>query len=140
MSRVSVFSSPLLLGFDRLERLLDQTAKAADSYPPYNIERFMAEGGSAEGWRITLAVAGFTAADLMVTVEDNQLAVKGRQQDDSGRDYMHRGIATRQFTRVFVLDQGMEVEGASLDKGLLAITLSRRVLQKQVRRIDVKEV
>lgn len=140
MSRLSVFSSPLLLGFDQLERLLDQTTKAADAYPPYNIERFAPTDGKPEAWRITLAVAGFAADELTVSVEDTQLMVRGRQQEDGARDYMHRGIAARQFARAFLLAQGMEVVGASLDKGLLAIDLRRLPAEKLVRRIDVKEV
>jgi HSP20 family molecular chaperone IbpA len=103
MSRVSLFSSPLLLGFDQLERLLDQATKAGDSFPPYNIERFPRMDGKPEGWRITLAVAGFSKPDLQVSVSDRQLAVKGRIGDDASRDFLHRGIAGRAFNRSFVL-------------------------------------
>lgn len=139
MTRVSAFSSPLLLGFDQLERLLDQATKATDTYPPYNIERFPARSERPESWRITLAVAGFAASELMVTVEDNQLLVKGQQRDDGERTFMHRGIAARHFSRSFVLAQGMEVTGASLDKGLLNIDLRRITPERVVLRIDVKE-
>ena len=124
MTRVSMFNSPLFLGFDHLERMLDRASKApADGYPPYNIEQV----GDTR-LRITLAVAGFGPEDLSVTVEDNQLVVRGKQDDsDEGRSYLHRGIAARQFQRSFVLAEGIEVAEASLDNGLLNIDLVRRV-------------
>ena len=122
MSRVSVFNSPLLLGFDRIEQMLDSVSKAsAEGYPPYNIEQ-----SSANSLRITLAVAGFTEADLDVSVEGNELVIRGKQNDD-GRErvYLHRGIASRQFQRRFLIAEGIEVEGASLRHGLLLIDLVR---------------
>jgi HSP20 family molecular chaperone IbpA len=122
VSRVSVFSSPLLLGFDQLERMLDNVSKAsADGYPPYNIEQI-----SPNEIRISLAVAGFTESDLDVAVEGNELIVRGRQvEDDEGRVFLHRGIAARQFQRRFVIAEGIEVEGALLEHGLLQIHLVR---------------
>src|SRR5579872_3329335 len=114
-TRLSLFNSPLLLGFDHFERTLDRIAKASsDGYPPYNIEQI-----SPERLRITIAVAGFTESDLSVQIEDNQLVVRGRQQeDDKERIYLHRGIAARQFQRSFVLAEGIEVTGACMDNGL----------------------
>jgi len=119
MNRITAFNSPLLLGFDHFEQLLDRVAKSAnDGYPPYNIERV-----SENGLRITLAVAGFAREDLQILAEDNQLIVRGRQTDDEERVYVHRGIAARQFQRSFVLAEGIEISGASLDNGLLNIEL-----------------
>src|ERR1700685_1792852 len=106
MSRVSSLSSPFLLGFDEIERVLDRVAKAADGYPPYNIERVPRDAGSPERLRITLAVAGFTRDQLDVTLEESQLVIRGRQQDDKSRQYLHRGIAARPFPRSFVLAGG----------------------------------
>jgi HSP20 family molecular chaperone IbpA len=119
MSRVSLFSAPFLLGFDALEERVDRLQKAADGYPPYNIERIARENGNPERLRITLAVAGFTRDQLDVTVEESQLVIRGRQQEDKARQYLHRGIAARQFQRTFVLADGMEVLGADLKNGLL---------------------
>lgn len=138
MSRVPSLSSPFLLGFDQLERVLDRVTKAADGYPPYNIERIAAGSGRPERLRITLAVAGFTRDQLDVTVEESQLTIRGRQQDDGeSRSFIHRGIAARQFQRVFVLADGMEVIGADLKNGLLSIDLARPEPEKVVRRIDI---
>src|SRR5215467_10219997 len=114
MVRTLAFSSPLLLGFDEIERLLDRVSKAADGYPPYNIERIPRGDKNPECLRITLAVAGFTRDQLDVTVEESQLVIRGRQQDDKTRQYLHRGIAARQFQRTFVLAEGMQVMGADL--------------------------
>ena len=139
MTRVSLFSSPLLLGFDQLEELLDQAAKAGDGYPPYNIERFANSGDGPEGWQITLAVAGFGLGDLDVTVEGKQLMIKGRQKDEIKRDFMHKGIAGRSFTRSFVLADGMEVKAAALENGLLTILLKRMAPDHLVRRIQIEE-
>src|SRR6266704_6518433 len=125
MSRVPSLSSPFLLGFDEIERALDRVAKAADGYPPYNIERIVRQNGQPERLRIPLAVAGFTRDQLDVTVEENQLVIRGRQQDDKTRHYLHRGIAARQFQRTFVLADGMQVQKADLKHGLLAIDLAR---------------
>ena len=136
MARMAPFSSPLLLGFDDIERLLDRVSKAsADGYPPYNIEKVAGDGPAR--LRITLAVAGFGQDDLDIVVEENELAVRGRQKEDSDRDYLHRGIAARQFQRIFVLADGMEVTGAELKDGLLAIDLIRPEPERTTRRIDI---
>ena len=138
MTRLSVFSSPLLLGFDELERMLDRASKAAgDGYPPYNIERLAKAEGEAERLRITLAVAGFSRDEIDVTVEENQLVIRGRQKEEDGKAYLHRGIAARQFQRAFVLADGMEVTGARLDNGLLELHLERPEPRRVVRRIQI---
>ncbi len=137
MSRMTPFSSPLLLGFDAMEKTLERLAKNGDSYPPYNIERIRAEDGKPERLRITLAVAGFQEADLDVTTEENQLVVRGRQIDDTEREFLHRGIAARQFQRVFVLADGMQVRSADLKNGLLSIDLDRPEPAKLVRKINI---
>lgn len=138
MSRVPSLSSPFLLGFDQLERVLDRVTKGAEGYPPYNIERIAASANGPERLRITLAVAGFTRDQLDVTVEENQLLIRGRQQDETeGRDFIHRGIAARQFQRVFVLADGMEVMGADLKNGLLSVDLARPEPERIVRRIAI---
>ncbi len=139
MSRFPGFSSPLLLGFDETERVLDRVSKAAnDGYPPYNIERILAPEGRSEVLRITLAVAGFTRDQLDVTIEDSQLVIRGRQgEEDRSRQFLHRGIAARQFQRVFVLAEGIEVAGAELKDGLLAIDLARPEPERVIRRIDI---
>jgi len=134
MSRLSLFSSPLLLGFDQFERALDRVSKAtADGYPPYNVEQI---GDNA--LRLTLAVAGFKPEELSVHIEDNQLVVRGKQTDETDRVYLHRGIAARQFQRSFVLADGIEVVGAALDNGLLNIDLRRRAAEGMVRAIEIK--
>jgi HSP20 family molecular chaperone IbpA len=134
MSRLSLFNSPLLLGFDHFERALDRVSKiSSDGYPPYNIEQL-----GENALRITLAVAGFTMADLTITVEDNQLVVRGKQTDDTQRVYLHRGIAARQFQRSFVLAEGIEVSGASLDSGLLHIDLVRPEVESRVRTVAIR--
>lgn len=135
MSRLSLFNSPLLLGFDDLERLLDSTAKASsDGYPPYNIEQV-----GEDGIRITLALAGFTDDDLTIVVEDRQLIIRGKQQEDDKRVYLHRGIAARQFQRSFVLAEGIEVTGASLDNGLLHVDLVRPKIEARQRVIQINK-
>jgi HSP20 family molecular chaperone IbpA len=139
MSRVPLLSSPFLLGFDEIERALDRVSKAADGYPPYNIERLPREGGNPERLRITLAVAGFTREELDVTIEESQLVIRGRQQDDKARQYLHRGIAARQFQRTFVLADGMEVLGADLKNGLLAIDLARPEPERVVKTITIQQ-
>lgn len=134
MSRVSLFSSPLLLGFEHFERALDRVNKvSSDGYPPYNVEQI-----GENALRITLAVAGFTMDDLAITIEDNQLVVRGRQKDDAARVYLHRGIAARQFQRSFVLAEGIEVSGAWLDNGLLHIDLVRPEPEVRVRTIEIR--
>ena len=139
MSRIPSLSSPFLLGFDEIERALDRVAKAADGYPPYNIERIARENGRPERLRITLAVAGFNRDELDVTVEENQLLIRGRQQDDKTRQYLHRGIAARQFQRTFVLADGMEVLAADLKNGLLAVDLARPEPERVVRTIAIAD-
>jgi HSP20 family molecular chaperone IbpA len=134
MSRLPLFNSPLLLGFDHFERALDRVSKiSSDGYPPYNVEQL-----SENALRITLAVAGFQMSELSITVEDNQLVVRGKQADDSQRVYLHRGIAARQFQRSFVLAEGIEVSGAWLDNGLLHVDLIRPEVETRVRTVEIK--
>lgn len=140
MSRVPSLSSPFLLGFDEIERVLDRVAKGADGYPPYNIERLVRDGDKPERLRITLAVAGFTREQLDVCIEESQLVIRGRQQDDKSRQYLHRGIAARQFQRTFVLAEGMEVMGADLKHGLLSIDLVRPLPERVVRSIAINDL
>lgn len=155
MTRMTMLSNPLLLGFEEIERLIDRAGKgASDGYPPYNIERLAtgATNGSngpapaspgvaveapIEILRITLAVAGFSRDQIDITVEDKQLTIRGKQQDDKSRDYLYRGIAARQFTRTFVLADGIEVRAADLANGLLSIDLVRLEPERRVRRIDI---
>ena len=138
MSRISVFSSPLLLGFDDLERLLERAVKTSgEGYPPYNIERLAPDAG--EVLRITIAVAGFAKTDLEITIEDNQLNIRGRTQDEGAKEFLHRGIAGRQFHRAFVLADGMDVVDATLVNGLLVINLKRPEPTSIIRRIEIKE-
>jgi HSP20 family molecular chaperone IbpA len=137
MSRMTPFSSPLLLGFDAMEKTLERLAKSGDSYPPYNIERLSAADGKSERLRITLAVAGFAESDLDVTTEENQLIVRGRQTDDTEREFLHRGIAARQFQRCFVLADGMRVIAAELKNGLLSVDLDRPEAERLVRKINI---
>ncbi|PZN13978.1 MAG: heat-shock protein Hsp20 [Proteobacteria bacterium] len=140
MSRMSLLSSPMLLGFEEIERLIDRLGKGgSDGYPPYNIERISKEGERGEILRITLAVAGFTRDQLEITVEDNQLTIRGKQQDDKGREYLYRGIAARQFQRTFVLADGIEIRSAELNNGLLSIDLVRHEPERLVRRIEIGE-
>ena len=134
MSRLSLFNSPLLLGFDHFERALDRVSKvSADGYPPYNVEQL-----GENALRITLAVAGFQMSDLSITVEDNQLVIRGRQTDDAQRIYLHRGIAARQFQRSFVLAEGIEVKDAYLDNGLLHVDLVRPEAASRTRNVEIK--
>lgn len=134
MTRNTMFNSPFLLGFEHLERLLERTAKSAgDGYPPYNIE----QAGPGR-LRITLAVAGFTPDELSVTVEDKQLFIRGKQTEAAGREFLHRGIAARQFQRAFVLADGIEVTGAELENGLLSVELNRPRAESVVRSIAIK--
>jgi HSP20 family molecular chaperone IbpA len=139
MSRIPSLSSPFLLGFDEIERALDRVSKAADGYPPYNIERVARDERNPERLRITLAVAGFTRDQLEVTIEENQLVIRGRQHDDKRKEYLHRGIAARQFQRTFVLAEGMDVLSADLNHGLLAIDLARPEPERVVRTIAIGE-
>lgn len=134
MARPTAFNSPLLLGFDHFERLLDRVAKTGgEGYPPYNIEQI-----GETGLRITLAVAGFAREDLSITLEDNQLMIRGRQPEETERVFLHRGIAARQFQRSFLLAEGIEVAGASLDNGLLSIDLHRPQPEVVTRNIEIR--
>ena len=138
MSRVPTLSSPFLLGFEEIERALDRVAKAADGYPPYNVERLPAANDRPERIRITLAVAGFSRDELEITVEENELVIAGRQADDSsGRVFLHRAIAARQFRRTFVLADGIAITGAELKDGLLLVDLERPEAARPVRRIEI---
>ena len=138
MVRVTALTSPLLLGFDDLERALDKVSKVGtDGYPPYNIERIAANGGEPEKLRITLAVAGFSEDQIEVTVEENQLIIRGRQQEEKTREYLHRGIAARQFQRAFLLADGIEVKSAELAQGLLSVDLVRPQPERIVRKIKI---
>ena len=139
MSRVSLFSAPFLLGFDVLEERLDYLTKASDGYPPYNIEHQEAEDG-AEKFLISIAVAGFSREELEIIVEDTQLIVLGRQKNDDDRQFLHRGIATRQFKRTFLLAHSMQIEGAELRDGLLEIRALRPNVEQASKRIDIKVV
>ena len=136
MSTTRMFTSPLFLGFDHLEQMIERASKtASDGYPPYNIEQI-----SQTGLRISLAVAGFTMDDLQITQEDNQLVIRGRQTDDTqGRVFIHRGIAARQFQRAFVMAEGIEVKGAWLDNGLLHIDLARPQPEVRVKTIPITQ-
>jgi HSP20 family molecular chaperone IbpA len=133
MTRISLFNSPLLLGFEQFEQALDRISKtASDGYPPYNVEQV-----DDHRLRITLAVAGFGAGELEVQIQDSQLVIRGKQQDDGDKVYLHRGIAARQFQRSFVLAQGIEVAGAALDNGLLHIELARPASEPDVRTVQI---
>ena len=137
MTRVPSLSSPFLLGFDEIERILDRVSKGSDGYPPYNIQRLPRDAQNPERLRITLAVAGFTRDQLDVSIEESQLVIRGRQQDDKTRQFLHRGIAARQFQRTFVLADGMEVMGADLRNGLLSIDLVRPQPERIVKSIAI---
>ncbi|WP_394888841.1 Hsp20 family protein [Mesorhizobium sp. AaZ16] len=137
MSRMTPFSSPLLLGFDAMEKTLEPPGENRRQLPPYNIERIRNAEGSGERLRITLAVAGFCDENLEVTTEENQLVVRGRQNDETEHEFLHRGIAARQFQRTFVLADGMRVITAELKNGLLAIDLDRPEPEKLVRKINI---
>ncbi|RYE57552.1 MAG: Hsp20 family protein [Hyphomicrobiales bacterium] len=139
MSRISVFSAPFLLGFDSFEERIDRLARSADGYPPYNIERTVVDDG-AENFVISIAVAGFSQSELEVMSEDNQLNVRGRQKDEPGREFLHRGIAARQFQRTFLLADGMIVKDATLSHGMLVIALERPRAPKLARRIDIRSL
>ncbi|MGQ7793090.1 Hsp20 family protein [Faunimonas sp. B44] len=138
MTRMTPFSSPFLVGFDDVERLFDRVSKSgSDGYPPYNVERIPATEGASARLVITLAVAGFGTEDIDITLEENELVIRGRQAEESERDYLHRGIAARQFQRTFVLADGMDVVGADLKDGLLAIELVRPDPERSARKIRI---
>ncbi|MDO8358423.1 MAG: Hsp20 family protein [Devosia sp.] len=139
MSRISVFSAPFLLGFDSFEERVDRLAKSADGYPPYNIERTIEPDGT-ERFLVSIAVAGFGANELEVLAEDNQIVVRGKQKDEPGREFLHRGIAARQFQRSFLLADGMIVKDATLGHGMLVVALERPKTQKIARRIDIRSL
>lgn len=134
MTKITLGTHPFLLGFDQLERLVERTAKSGnDGYPPYNIEQ-----ASENRYRITLALAGFQEEDLSITVEDRQLVIRGRQRDETeGQIFLHRGIATRQFQRSFVLADGVDVCGAIMENGLLHVDLKRDLPDPVVQTIRI---
>ena len=136
MSRMSVFNSPFLLGFEQFERTIDRISKlSTDTYPPYNIEQL-----SSNLLRITIAVAGFEKTDLEINLEGNQLQIKGfKKEENDERIFLHRGIATRQFQRNFVLAEGIEVEGASMENGLLSVDLSQPINSEESKKIEIKD-
>lgn len=139
MTRMAPFSSPLLLGFEAMEKTLERVAKGAEGYPPYNIERIHSdsEENRAEKLRITLAVAGFSEDELDVTTEENQLYIRGKQIDNQERDFLYRGIAARQFQRVFILADGMQIGGADLKNGMLSVDLIRPEPERLVKKINI---
>ena len=138
MSRPPVLNSPFLLGFETIERALDRVARTSnEGYPPYNIERLSRTENEPDRLRITLAVAGFTRDQLEITVEENQLVIRGRQIEDRERTYLHRGIAARQFQRAFLLAEGMQVLSADLSNGLLSVDLVRPEPERIIRKIDI---
>jgi len=138
MSRVPSLNSPFLLGFDDIERALDRVSRSAsDGYPPYNIERLPKTDSAPERLRITLAVAGFTEDQLEITLEERQLLIRGRQQEDKERIFLHRGIAARQFQRAFLLAEGMQVQGAELVNGLLSVDLARPEPERVIQKINI---
>ncbi len=136
MSKLTLGAYPHMLGFEQLERLLERSAKSGnEGYPPYNIEQT-----SESSYRITLAVAGFGDSDLSITVEDRQLVIRGRQNDDAeGRVFLHRGIAARQFQRMFVLAEGVEVGEAIMENGLLHVDLTRAMPESIVQTINIRK-
>ncbi len=139
MSRLQTIRNPFLLGFDEVERAFEGATRAAqDGYPPYNVERIVSDDGS-ELLRIVLAVAGFTKDQLEITLEGNQLIVSGKQENDTSRDYLYRGIATRQFQRGFLLADGLIVQSANLSEGLLAIELWRPAPNRNSSKIEIRE-
>jgi HSP20 family molecular chaperone IbpA len=133
-TRLSLFDHPFFLGFDHFEREFDRIKKTSDGYPPYNVEQI-----DENHLRITLAIAGFTMDDLHVEVENNQLLVRGKTTDNGDRVYLHRGIATRQFQKSFVLADGVEVKEAFMDNGLLHIDMERIVPESKARRIHIQD-
>jgi HSP20 family molecular chaperone IbpA len=139
MSRVSVFSAPFLLGFESFEERVDRLAKSADGYPPYNIER-MTDAEGTERFLISIAVAGFGANELDVLAEDNTIIVRGKQKDEPGKEFLHRGIAARQFQRSFLLADGMIVKDATLGHGMLVVAVERPQTPKIARRIEIRSV
>ncbi|MGB7285867.1 MAG: Hsp20 family protein [Salaquimonas sp.] len=139
MTRITTLTSPLLLGFEEIERMVEKiTRTSGDGYPPYNIEKI--DNGSVLKLRITLAVAGFSENDLDISIENNQLSIQGRQESDAEREYLHRGIAARQFQKKFILAAGIEIEGATLKNGLLSVDLVRPEPVSTARNIKINSV
>ncbi|MEM7724691.1 MAG: Hsp20 family protein [Pseudomonadota bacterium] len=134
MTKLGFATHPYLLGFDQLERLVERTARTGnEGYPPYNIEQT-----GPNGFRITLAVAGFGEDDLSIQLEDRQLVIRGNARDEAERTYLHRGIAARQFQRAYVLADGVDVAGATLENGLLHVDLQRSEPENVVQEIEIK--
>lgn len=129
---LSLFDHPFFLGFDQFEREVDRLKKNTEGYPPYNVEQ-----RDDDGLRITLAVAGFTMDDLDIELEHNRLTIRGKQEEDAERVFLHRGIAARQFQRSFLLADGIEVKGAVMDNGLLHIDMQRVIPETTARKIDI---
>ena len=130
---MTAFNNPFLLGFDELEDMLTRVTKGAEGFPPYNIEQI-----AADRLQITLAIAGYAESDIDILVEDNQLVIRGQQPQEPERRYLHRGIAARSFIKTFVLADGMVIEGARLENGLLQIDLKKPVRQTRVQRIAIQ--
>lgn len=137
MSRMTPFDNPMVLGFEAMEKTLERMVKGNDGYPPYNIERLRGEDEKHDVLRITIAVAGFSDEELDVTTVENQLIIRGRQQEQEKRDFLYRGIAARQFQRIFVLAEGMKVDEARLRNGLLSIDLVRPEISRMVKKINI---
>ena len=139
MSRISVFSAPFLLGFDSFEERVDRLTKSAEGYPPYNIERSVDATGT-ERFLVSIAVAGFGTGELELLAEDSQIVVRGKQREEPEREFLHRGIAARQFQRSFLLAEGMIVRDATLGHGLLVVTIERPKAAKIARRIEIRSI
>lgn len=133
MSNISSFNNPFMLGFEEFENMLLQISKGSENFPPYNIEQL-----NEEYLRLTLAVAGYKESDLDVSMEENQLTIRGKQQNDPCRHFLHKGISSRSFIKSFVLADGLEIKGAILEDGLLKIDFKRRLKQKNVQKIAIK--
>jgi HSP20 family molecular chaperone IbpA len=134
---MGALSGTFLLGLDEVERVVGRARKGGDGYPPYNVERFPKTEDRDELYRVTIAVAGFTADDLEVTIADNQLVIRGRQAEEPGRTYLYRGIAARRFQKSFLLGEGLTVLGADLKDGLLSIDLARPNGGRGVRSVTI---
>ena len=135
MAKLSFGAYPHMLGFEQLEQLLERTAKSSnDGYPPFNIEQT-----SDRSFRISLATAGFSEADLSITLENRQLVIQGKKnQETDKRIFLHRGIATRQFQRSFILADGIEVGSAFMENGLLHIDLLQNIPTNVIQKIEIK--
>ncbi len=133
MSNINSFNNPFLLGFEEFENMLLQISKGAENFPPYNIEQL-----DEDHLRLSLAVAGYKEDDLEVSLEEKQLTIKGRQTNDPNRHFLHKGISSRSFIKAFVLADGLEIKGASIENGLLNIDLKKKILQKKIQKITIK--